>query len=534
MSIPKQPRQLMINIMYIVLTAMLALNVSVEILDAFKLLNGELDRSNEIIDNQNKVLPKAIAKYAKKDWRQYEVYANRADDARDISAEFIESIDGLIEKLIDESGNKNGFVDDGDYIVELDEEGIETSRKLRGEKDKDVPTRILVGNNPSENSGEGAALESLIEAYKNQFLLLVDTSDRVEMESKITLNVDEDWRTSDKSNWSHYNFHQMPLGAVLPMLSKIKYDTKNSENVLLNYLLNKVGASEDVIAKEFEVVSSPIKNYVISGDKYESEIYLGVVDIASSGLKIKVNGKEVPVRNGKAIYSVTATENGIQKYTVESSIYNPVEDTHDTDKKTFEYEVGEQFTNVAATAMNVIYIGVDNPISVAAAGVPSESIRVTSKDIKLKKISPFEYIATATRPTKNAVISVSGKGLDKTDFIYRVKKISDPVPILGKGPNKTGGTMGNAEFKAQLGLGTMLQNFEWDVNCVIQGYELTRQAKLADPMSAINSRGKYVGQAKRLVQQARPGDIYYFDNIKVKCPGDKIGRRLSSVVFKIR
>ena len=534
MSIPKQPRQLMINIMYIVLTAMLALNVTVEILDAFKLLDSELNRSIDIIENQNKVLPKEIRKYAKKDWKQLEVYADRAEEVRVVSEEFANSIESLIELLIDASGNNNGVVDDEDYIIELDEEEDEVSRKLKGEKNKDITTRILVGENPKANEGKGAELELAIDKYRNEFLDFFDKADRDIWKSKITLNLDDDWETSDKSNWSHYNFYQMPLGAVLPMLAKIKYDAKNSENVILNYLKNKVGASDAPVLKKWEVVSSPSKSYIISGDSYKSEIFIGAVDLASSGFKIKVNGKEVPIKNGKGIYSVATNENGVKKYTVESTIFNPVLNDFDRDKQVFEYEVGERFANVAATKMNVIYIGVENPISIAAAGVPSQSLRVTSNDVKLKKISAFEYIATATKPDTNAIITVSGEGLEKTNFVYRIKKISDPVPILGKGPNKKGGSMGNAEFKAQLGLGTMLENFEWDLNCVVQGFEITRQAKMTDPISALNARGKYVGQAKRLVQQARPGDSYYFDKIKVKCPGDQVGRRLPSIVFRIK
>ncbi len=534
MSIPKQPRQLMINIMYIVLTAMLALNVSVEILDAFKLLDNELNRSIEVIENQNKVLPREIAKYAKKDWKKFEKYAKRADVVRNTSQELVESIDDLMVELIDASGNKNGVVDDEDYIIEQDEDANELSRKLKGEKDKDIATRILVGLNPSDNDGKGADLEMSINEYRSKFLKFVESEDEKEISSKITLKVEKDWENTDKLNWAHYNFYQMPLGAVLPMLSKIKYDTKNSENVILNYLLNKVGASEAPVISGFEAVSSPTKSYVISGEPYETELFLGATDMASTAVTIKVDGQKLPVKNGKAQFSIPARESGIHEYTVEYSFVNPINGLVEKDTRTFEYEVGERFANVAATAMNVIYIGVDNPISIGAAGVPSESIKVTSKDIQLKKISPFKYMATATRPTDNAIISVSGEGLKKTDFVFRIKKISDPVPILGAGPNKTGGTMGNATFKAQLGIGTMLSGFEWDINCVVQEYEVTRQAKMTDPVSAKNARGKYVGQAKRLVQQARPGDIYYFDNIKVRCPGDEVSRRLPSIVFKIR
>lgn len=94
--------------------------------------------------------------------------------------------------------------------------------------------------------------------------------------------------------------------------------------------------------------------------------------------------------------------------------------------------------------------------------------------------------------------------------------------------------MGNGEFKAQGGVGAFLDNFDFDANCAIQGYNLVYVAKRQDPVEVINGGARYNDKSKRLVQRAKPGDIYYFDNVKAKCPGDIAGRTINSMVFNIK
>ena len=176
MAIPKQPRQLMINIMYLVLTALLALNVSAEIFNAFKLVDKGLVESNKALDKSNAKLPELIKDGAKKR-AEYATYANRVDPAVQYSKEISDYVDKLVEHLIDEAGNKNGQVDDGDYI--------ETSkgRELKGKKDKDVTTRLLVYGD------DGQKLHDMILDYRDKYLELIDTADKANFAKEIALTL---------------------------------------------------------------------------------------------------------------------------------------------------------------------------------------------------------------------------------------------------------------------------------------------------------------------------------------------------------
>ena len=110
MSIPKEPRQLMINLMYLVLTALLALNVSAEIFNAFKLVDKGLKKSNAVLDAANDPIPAQVAKLAKKK-PELQKYADRANPVREVSKEFVDYIQGVKDYMIDASGNKDGVVD---------------------------------------------------------------------------------------------------------------------------------------------------------------------------------------------------------------------------------------------------------------------------------------------------------------------------------------------------------------------------------------------------------------------------------------
>ena len=96
------------------------------------------------------------------------------------------------------------------------------------------------------------------------------------------------------------------------------------------------------------------------------------------------------------------------------------------------------------------------------------------------------------------------------------------------------GALPSGTFKAQGGVGAWLDDFDFDAKCKIQGFSMTRVAKRKDPVDAVNRGARFSGTAANLVNMAKPGDTYYFDNIKAFCPGDKAGRKINSLVFKIR
>ncbi len=529
MAIPKEPRQLMINIMYLVLTALLALNVSAEIFNAFKVVDKGLTTSNKSLDESNSKLPEVIKERAKKK-KELEVYAERVAPARELSRELSDYIDNIVNGMIDEAGNKNGTVDDGDYVE------VQGVRELRGKKDKDVTTRLLV------EGGTGAELKAKIEDLRGRFMELIDEEDRAAFEKDIALTIDDEtWRKGKRkknASWESFNFRQMPLAATLPIFSKFKNDAKATESAILNYLMGKVGG-EDVVFDKYTVVSAPKKSYIIKGETYTTDIFLSAATGGSSntGISVRVNGSPISVdADGVAKWSAPASSVGIKRYTADITVTNPVTGEADTYKKEFEFEVGERSVTVSPSKMNVFYIGVDNPVEVSAAGVSTNQLKVNMAGAgggTIKRASDGTYVVNVTKQTRKgefAKVNVSAPGVTVSKD-FRVKKIPDPVPTLS---NKVGGPMGNGEFRAQQALIPTLRGFDFDARCSIVGFQIIRSAKRSDPEFNPNKGGKFDANTKALVNKAKPGDIFVFDNIKCKCPGDVASRTLPSSVYKIQ
>ena len=512
MSIPKEPRQLMINLMYLVLTALLALNISAEVMNAFFTLNKGISQSNDIVENTNQTLLSNIQKQAdayKND--KNDQYLADAKELKKTADEFVKYVEDLKKELFDAAGGPS-------------EKDPEKPKRI---KDKDVTTRLLVGleNQP----GKGFELEQKIRDTRVALIKLVGDNEAVASTMPLKID-DEAVERSDKNNWTEYNFKQMPVAAVFPLLTKFQNDAKASATTALNYLLGEV-AGKDIKFDAFEPVVSASKGYVIRGEKYSADVFLSAYSTsAGDNTKIYVNGSNLPVENGKATYESTASGIGTKKYKVRIDVENPLTGEVESYEKEFEYEVGERSVTVSAEKMNVFYIGVDNPVAVSAAGISSNDLSVSiSGGGGAIRGSGSNYIVTVSTPGECRV-NVSGGGM-RDSKVFRVKRIPDPVARLSK---SQGGAMGNGEFKAQGGVGAFLDNFDFDANCTIQGYKLVYVAARQDPVEVVNGGARYGDAARRLVNKAKPGDIFYFDDVKARCPGDNVGRPINSMVFKIQ
>lgn len=530
MAIPKEPRQLMINIMYLVLTALLALNVSAEIFNAFEMVDDGLNTANKSLDEANSGMPDLIKDAALKS-KPLQQYADRVDGVRNLSKSGTTFIDDIVGKLIDESGDRNGVLDEGDYVM------VKDKRELKGKKNYDATTRFMV------NDGKGDELKNKIVTLKEQFLQFVDEADRPSVAANIPLSIDEEsWKNSPnaKTGWADFTFGHMPLGATMPIFTKYKNDIKASESAVLNYLAGKVGVGGSTkILDKYKVVSAPKKSYIIKGEKFETDVFLSASagKDSNTGLTISVNGKSLrPDADGVAKYSETASSTGIKKYSAKISLTDPVTKKVDSYSGNFEYEVGERSVAISPTKMNVFYIGVDNPVEVSAAGVPSNQVKVSmagSGGGKINKNGDGTYNVRVSTPTAKgqfAKINVSAPGMNASKD-FRVKRIPDPIPMLSK---SRGGSMSSGEFKAQQGVRPVLDGFDFDARCNVTEFVIVRAPKREDPEPNRNRGGKYDGKTSSIVNKAKPGDRYFFENIKCKCPGDAAARNIGQMVFNIK
>lgn len=558
MSIPKEPRQLMINLMYLVLTAMLALNVSAEIINAFFMLDKGLEANNEIVEGS---VASTIASMEEtvKTKTQYKPLVDNSKKVNVLTKQFDIYIDSIRERMVMESGGiysteaTRGKYEAMGYTGSLlhltEDEGL--VGKPSGKKDKDTPQRIFVsgeyGNRKEAPVGPtiDKKVQDLRDAYVNfvaglwdnggiPTTVFADESKKEaalkELKDNLTLTSSETYKPEEHENksWEEYTFGHMPVAAIYPMLRKFQNDARTSEAAVVNFLASQIGKME-VTYDKFDVFAQSPKPYVLIGETYEAEIALGAYS-SQAGFTVSVNGRSLPVVDGKAKFTASGSRVGEQKYTATIGVTNPQTGEKEVFKKDFFYEVGQASVNVAADKMNVFYVGVPNPVTVAAAGVKTSSMKVSMTGGTLSGSGTSRSVM-AKKPGK-AVITVRDTEKGKSyPFEFRVKRIPDPVVRLGKSED---GGMGSGTFKAQPGLIAWLDNFDFDAKCKVQSYTMYYTRKRQDPVELKGTGARFSGQVANAVRAAKPGDQYAFTDVKARCPGDTAGRRVNSLAFKIK
>jgi gliding motility-associated protein GldM len=515
MSIPKEPRQLMINLMYLVLTAMLALNVSAEIINAFFALNSGIKQSSEMVAATHVGILKGI-KTSVDAKPQYAQYMDIANKAKSISDEFTKYMDGVTKELVEAAGGVDDKHHDG---------------RPKKYKDKDVTTRLFT----LEGQGRGAEVEKRITETRAKLLALIPSADKADMEKKLPLIVDQVPEDAKGKSWVDLKFKQMPVAAVMPGLSKISADAVTSETAILNYCLDRASGKTEITFDGFKVAIAPKKAYLTRGDKFEAEVYMAAFSKSNaSGVTINVNGSGLPVKEGVAVYT-TGPQNELGEKTVSATatIKNPMTGATQTVKGELKYEVGEKSVTVSAEKMNVFYIGVDNPVAVSAAGISSLKLKVSMSGGDISRNSDGTYTVKVSRPGK-ATIDVSGEGLTARKE-FRVLPIPDPAPIVnvGSADQRKGGAIPAAQAQAISGVIAELSGFAFDAKCSIQSFVLLRIPR-RDDLQQANVSGPFNAEAGRLLAQAKPGDSYQFQTIKARCPGDVAARPIGSMSFIIR
>ena len=517
MTIPREPRQQMINIMYLVLTAMLALNVSAEILNAFKLLRDGMNHSNMSINEKIEGTMKAFDKKVKKEKRGQEFY-KAAEDARALSAEFQEYIDGLDATLLEAVG-----------------ESAEHPGELEKLDDIDTPTRLFVeGVDGAE--GLGYELERKVNEYREKFVNLFKTKEDKEAAlGRIVMRTDSIPPDSEKPDWTTYTFYNMPAQAVRTLLTKYKTDVVSTESGIVDQLFGKVG-EETILYDKFKVAIIPNSTYLLQGETFEAQVYLA----ASSSMakpRVTVNGQSLTVdANGMAHYKASASSVGEKSVNASITTKTGTGQTK-TYKGDMKYKVATRPDHapvVSADKMNVFYIGVDNPVSASITGIRSDKTNVSMTGGSISPSGgPGKFVVRVNSPGV-AKINLSGKAKDGSPVTgskeFRVKRIPDPVPELG---GKQGGSMGTGEMKAQMGVIAKLKDFDFDARFDVAGFEMTLAERGQDLLTCVNAGAKFSGQCQNLINRAKVGSIYYFDNIRAKGP-DGTTRKLPTISFKVK
>ena len=505
------PRQKMINLMYLVFIAMLALNMSKEVLTAFGLMNEKFEGVNKFSEEYNKSLLGTLEQKAEDDPTRFKGPLDKANQVQQISKELYTYLgtlkadvskeferDEKTGKLPYEAMDKGGFIDEnwfeGDKYSKKGDEIIAKIEKYK----KDV---IAV-------FGNDVKYQPIINNVKSKFNL--DNIKDNEGVSKRYLN---------------YHFEGFPAVASIAKLTSMQNDVEQTEQDIYNALIGNTIAQAASL-KNFQAMVVLEKNVFFEGETVKGKVVLGKYDANTVPTSFSGPGK---IENGQAIISMTA--GGIGEKTINGT-FSFMEDGKPVPLK-FEgkYVVVPRpnSANISADKMNVVYRGLPNPMTISFAGIPESDVTASAPGLtsagkgkyNLNPGSGTEVIVTATGKMADGK-SVSDKK------VFRIKNIPAPLGAIAG----TSGVNKGAKARLQVSQVTaILPDFLYDLN-----FEVTQFTFKVPGQPAIVVNGNRVNaQCAAALQRAAKGDQITISDIKSKIAGQNIKPQTAApVIYEIQ
>lgn len=525
----ESPRQKMIGMMYLVLTALLALNVSKDILDAFVVVNKGLENTTSNFTGRNENLYADFDLAKSIDPVRVTPNWKMAQQVKKHSLELTDFIDKLQKQLV---AKTDGI-----------EQSIADTLQMADIKSKDnygIPTNILIGDSEDGAAGVSRRLKNKLIDYKEQLNNCILPEDK----KNIILDIETDApkNSGNNENWELYNFFHRPLVASITILSKLKNDVKNAESIVIDYLLKQ----NDTEALKFDTIAAkviPQSNYVLLGESYKADVFIAAFSKTKKPeiLVGKYNEATktfdetpnvVEVENGLGKYIVKADREGMVSYSGTIKIKSPKgKDVMFPFKS--EYIVARPALTVSAEKMNVLYLGLNNPISVSVPGIPNEQLTVSATNAILKNDGNGKYMVNVKNGPKVDVtvfaIMENGEKRNMGVISFRVKRVPKPVARISNITNE--GLMTKGVFAAERGVFALYEDFEFDVVCKVVSFDMSYPAK--GLYLNISVKGNQISdEMHRIYNKLKRNDKVRFENIKAVGPDGEIVN-LSPLTIKV-
>jgi gliding motility-associated protein GldM len=505
MAIPREPRQKMINMMYLVLTALLALNVSSEILNAFKTVNNSLEKTNEVVSaSTNQVMTSLKEKLADPGTREKAmIWYPKAEKVQASAKGLYDYIDGL----------KKNIMTSAKYDP--------ASGKDKGVDNLEVSTRIMV------DKGEGKTLKNRLEEFKK--LIMADPELAKNFANSLSINTDMP-RTKNKSNrtWEAAYFHMVPTVAALTILSKFQNDVKTSENNVVTFCHEQVGK---VVYRQDAVAALALANSTNLLPGQDLEITAGVGGFSKAvNPIITIGGQTVQLGADGAAHQ-TLKVSGLGAHSVPVVIrYTDQDGKVQTIEKKIEYSVGQSNAAVQLDKMNVLFIGVDNPVTVSGSGSSDRlKVGISGGGGSLSRTNTG-YIARVNEVTDNCIISITTPDGKVTPVKFRVRTIPDPTPMVGAVGS---GDMAAGVFKSQAGVRAILKDFFYETQFNVTSFRITADGGGFEDIAEANNTGAAWNEARNIISKCRPGTFITIEDIYAVGP-DNRRRKLTPLIYNLK
>lgn len=502
------PRQKMINLMYVVLMAMLALNVSSDVLKGFTLVADKLDLSTQNATHINEGIYKNFEEQMKANPAKVKEWYDKAQFVRQIS----DSLYNMAEEL--------------KLAIVVKSDGDEADvHNIKNQEDLEAATSVML----APNKGRGKELFNAINSYRSRITKMVtDTEKRAVIESNLNTDVPQSAKGEGK-NWEEYMFESQPTAAAVTLLTKLQNDVRYAEGEVLHNLVSNIDV-KDLRVNEVNAYVVPNSQTIVQGGRFSAQIFMAAVDTTKRPT-IYIGGREI--KSEKGLYETICNTTG--DFTL-SGYIEMLNGGGEKIRREFsqKYTVIPPSATVSADIMNVLYAGYDNPMSVGVPGIPSSKLRVSMTGGNLIQKGDGKYIARPTNVGGEAVITVAaeteGRVQEMGKFTFRVRKLPDPTAFIQNGDDHfLGGKLSKQILMNTSNLSAAIDDGLLNIPFQVKGFEMTFYDNMGNAVPEISGGSAITDRQKNMIRQLGRGKRFYITKIRAQGP-DGIERTLNGAM----
>lgn len=487
--------------MYIVLTAMLALNVSSDVLNGFNQVHDGLIRTNENMATKNDIQYLYLEELYAKNPTKVAPWLEKGTYLRNYSTSLLNEIDSLKWAIARQADGKKG---NPESLVNLD----------------DLEAASVTMLNPSTQSGRNLRMQ--LEQFRESVAELITDTVKRKAVAQMLATAPSEKNHEGGETWEEQNFDNMPAIAAITILSKLQSDIREAESEALSNLITNVDIG-DVRVNELNPYVIPNSNMVMRGGKYMAQIVLAAIDTTQRP-NVFVNGQKI--ENG--LLQLTASSVGNHEY---SGYIEVARGDGTIDRRDFKsaYTVMEPMATISPTLMNVLYAGIENPISISVPGVAMNGVEATMTNGSLTRKGD-SWVARPAQIGQEAVISVfasmDGVKQQVGSMNFRVRKLPDPLPYIpvkdaqGNTVNYKGSPrkISKAQLMAAESVGAAIDDDLLNVSYSVESFATIFFDSMGNAIPEVSEGSRFSGRQKEQFRRLKPGSRFFISNVKAKGP----------------
>ncbi len=494
--------------MYVVLMAMLALNVSSDVLKGFTIVSDGIELTTQNAMQINRGIYENFDEQMKANPTKVKQWYDKAQYVKHMSDSLYNLAEELKVAIVLQSDGKNGDV-----------------HNIKNQEDLEAASSVML----APKKGRGKELYDAINSYRDRITRMVnDKGRRRIIESNLNTEVPQEGKLEGK-NWQEYMFESMPTSAAVTLLTKLQSDVRYAEGEVLHGLVSNIDV-KDIRVNLVDAFVVPNSQTIVQGGRFQAQIFMAAVDTTNRPT-IFVGGKEIKSDHG--VYETICNQTG--DFTLTGWI-ETLNGSGEKVKREFsqKYTVIPPSATVSADIMNVLYAGYDNPMSVSVPGIPSSRLRVSMTGGNFTQKGDGKYIARPTNVGGEAVITVGaeteGRVQEMGKFTFRVRKLPDPtayIPI--EDDHVMGGKIAKQSLMAMTNLGAAIDDGLLNIPFSVKGFEMVFYDNMGNAVPEIAQSSEFTLRQKNMIRQLNRGKRFYITKIRAVGP-DGIERTLNGAM----